>query len=165
MQQEREMMRRVKLRDSMRGAMASNSMLAISMQISVLIETAMKDSCALLNFVSEKALDLHDRQVCGRGHTAHFFAHSAFLRTIFSVILIACSTWSSEEASEFQPQLSPRYQLLLQSLRKSQVSSELPVWSNEPADLTAPLQPKLKRCGCLRKKNSILKLHFRTQLS
>ena len=63
MQQEREMMRRVKLRDSMRVAMASNSVLAVSTQISTLIETAMKDSCAIMKLVGDKALDLQDRQV------------------------------------------------------------------------------------------------------
>jgi hypothetical protein len=57
------MMRRVKLRDSMRGALASSSAMAISMQISMLVETAVKDSCAMMKHVSDRALDLQDRQV------------------------------------------------------------------------------------------------------
>jgi hypothetical protein len=73
MQQEREMMRRVKLRDSMRGAMASNSALAVSMQISALVETAMKESCALMKLVSDKALDLQDRQVLHRRAIASIY--------------------------------------------------------------------------------------------
>ena len=61
--QEREMMRRVKIRDSMRGAMESTSVMSVSTRISSLIESAMKEGCAALANIHDKALILEDRQV------------------------------------------------------------------------------------------------------
>lgn len=75
------MARRVKLRDSMKGALASSSAMAVSIQISMLVETAVKDSCAMMKHVSDRALDLQDRQVhlllcdarvCIINHSLHF---------------------------------------------------------------------------------------------
>jgi hypothetical protein len=57
------MMRRVKVRDSMLGVMASSSVIAISTKISSLVESATKECCALLTAVNDKALVLEDRQV------------------------------------------------------------------------------------------------------
>jgi hypothetical protein len=56
-------MRRVKMRDSMRGAMESSSVMSVSTRISSLIESAMKESCAALANIHDKALVLEDRQV------------------------------------------------------------------------------------------------------
>jgi hypothetical protein len=61
--QEREMMRRVKLRDNMRGAMASSSVIAVSTKISSLIECAMNECCAMLERVNDKTIVLEERQV------------------------------------------------------------------------------------------------------
>jgi hypothetical protein len=63
MQQEREMMRRVKLRDNMLGAMASSSVIAVSTKISSLIECAMKECCDMLARVNDKTIVLEERQV------------------------------------------------------------------------------------------------------
>jgi hypothetical protein len=64
MQQEREMMRRVKLRDNMLGAMQSSSVIAVSTKISSLIECAMKECCDMLARVNDKTIVLEERQVC-----------------------------------------------------------------------------------------------------
>ena len=61
--------------------LSSRSGRAVSIQISMLVETAVKDSCAMMKHVSDRALDLQDRQVhlllcdarvCIINHSLHF---------------------------------------------------------------------------------------------
>jgi hypothetical protein len=88
-----------------------------------LIETAMKDSCAIMKLVGDKALDLQDRQVsCDCADAAVVCTHRKFLRMIYSAMSIAFSMHSSKEARAIWPQHSHQFQPLQQSSQKLQVS-------------------------------------------
>jgi hypothetical protein len=78
------MMRRVKMRDSMRGAMESSSVMSVSTRISGLIDSAMKESCAALANIHDKALILEDRQV----------THKSSQRNELTLLRTNCSTTS-----------------------------------------------------------------------
>jgi hypothetical protein len=86
LQQERETMRRVKIRDSMRGAMESSSAMAVSMKIASLIEDTQKECSEMMSHISSKLLVLQDRQV-NSGFTAGVNVLILF-RTICSETLI-----------------------------------------------------------------------------
>lgn len=82
-------MRRVKIRDSMRGAMESSSAMAVSMKIASLIEGAQKECSEMMSHISSKLLVLQDRQVSSNssGFTAVVNPLILF-RTICSETLI-----------------------------------------------------------------------------
>jgi hypothetical protein len=63
------MMRRVKIRDSMRGAMESSSAMSVSMKIASLIEDTLKECNEMMSHITSKLLVLQDRQVSS-GFTA-----------------------------------------------------------------------------------------------
>jgi hypothetical protein len=102
LQQERDLMRRVNLRESLRGAMTAGSMMSVSMHISTQVEAAVQECFSMMTRVSDKVLDLQDRQVvfpC-RFACAHSDAQtSECLRMTCSAISIACWTQSSAAAA------------------------------------------------------------------
>lgn len=63
LEHEREMMRRIALRDSLRKAIGPSSTAAIATVISSLVETMTRECLSMVSRVSERVIDLQDRQV------------------------------------------------------------------------------------------------------
>jgi len=74
-------MRRVNMRESLRGAMAAGSMMSVATQVATLVEAAVQECVGMVACVGDRVLELQERQVIYIPHPSHIYYTFDFARS------------------------------------------------------------------------------------